>query len=197
MITAAPIEMSMIFRCLTRKLSIFLAILVSFIGVLMLSGARAGPVTLVRRLGTADALYGLASGSLFAVSGICYREASLSLELPDAPLLAALLTLSVTISLQMSMCVVGLGWTDRGALRKLVRHWRMGAGIGAIAIAASIGWFLALTLQAAALVRALGQVEMLFSVLTSVLFFRERLHSRQLIGIGLLVAGLIWLLLGP
>ena len=48
----------------------------------------------------------------------------------------------------------------------------------------------------AAVVRAVGQVELLFAILTSVFFFGERLGAREIIGITLLVAGILLLIVG-
>ena len=50
----------------------------------------------------------------------------------------------------------------------------------------SLGWFTAFTLQNAAYVRALGQVELVFSVLAAWLVFRERSSGRELAGIALI-----------
>ena len=51
-----------------------------------------------------------------------------------------------------------------------------------------------MTLTSAGLVRALGQVELLFTFAASIWFFRERVTARQVIGAVLIVGG-IWLLL--
>jgi drug/metabolite transporter (DMT)-like permease len=59
---------------------------------------------------------------------------------------------------------------------------------------ASACWFTAMTIQNAAYVRALGQVELLFTFAAGYLFFRERFNALELIGIGLVASG-IWLLL--
>ena len=66
--------------------------------------------------------------------------------------------------------------------------------VGLIGGAASACWFTAMTLVNAGLVRALGQVELLFTFAASVWFFRERITLRQIIGAALIVVG-IWLLL--
>jgi drug/metabolite transporter (DMT)-like permease len=51
-----------------------------------------------------------------------------------------------------------------------------------------------MTLVNAALVRALGQVELLFSFAISIWFFRERVQGAEIAGAVLVVLG-IWLLL--
>ena len=61
---------------------------------------------------------------------------------------------------------------------------------------ASVGWFTAMTIQNAAYVRALGQIELVFTFAASHLFFGERSNRLELIGIALVVGGLLILLLG-
>ena len=55
----------------------------------------------------------------------------------------------------------------------------------------SLGWFTAFALQNAAYVRSVGQVELIFSVLVSTLFFREKPTLREVMGIGLLAVSII------
>jgi drug/metabolite transporter (DMT)-like permease len=60
---------------------------------------------------------------------------------------------------------------------------------------ASAAWFTAMTLQNAALVRAVGQVELIFAFVTSVWLFRERVTMREIAGASLIVVGIYLLLL--
>ena len=60
---------------------------------------------------------------------------------------------------------------------------------------ASIGWFTALTLQNATYVRALGQIELIFTFLVTVLVFREKVSPAEIGGIGLIAVGILVLLL--
>ena len=59
-----------------------------------------------------------------------------------------------------------------------------------------MGWFAAFSLQNAAFVRALGQVEIVFTLMASALFFRERLSGREGAGIALVVLSVLVLILG-
>jgi drug/metabolite transporter (DMT)-like permease len=59
----------------------------------------------------------------------------------------------------------------------------------------SLGWFSAMTLQNAAHVRALGQVELVFTILVSRYGFRERPTKQELGGIALIAGGVVMLLL--
>jgi uncharacterized membrane protein len=59
----------------------------------------------------------------------------------------------------------------------------------------SLGWFTAFALTNAAYVRALGQIELVFSYLSAVFFFRERVTRIEVIGIGMLILGIVVLVL--
>ena len=61
---------------------------------------------------------------------------------------------------------------------------------------ASIAWFTAFTLQNAAYVRALGQIELLFTFFISVVVFREKTTRIEIFGILLVAAAILLLLLG-
>ena len=52
-----------------------------------------------------------------------------------------------------------------------------------------------MTIQNAALVRALGQIELVFTIGASVLIFREKILRLELFGIALVIAGIIVLVL--
>lgn len=55
---------------------------------------------------------------------------------------------------------------------------------------------MAFTLQNVAYVRALGQVELVFSLLMSTLVFRERSRRAELAGIALMIVGIVIMMLG-
>ncbi len=54
---------------------------------------------------------------------------------------------------------------------------------------------MAMTLQQAAVVKALAQVEMLFAFASSALFFRETINRLEVLGCLLIVAGIVVLVL--
>jgi drug/metabolite transporter (DMT)-like permease len=80
-------------------------------------------------------------------------------------------------------------------LREVLASWRIAMWVGASGAVASIGWFTAMTIQNAALVRALGQVELVFTIIASVVVFREKIARMEMIGIVLVVGGILILLL--
>jgi uncharacterized membrane protein len=52
-----------------------------------------------------------------------------------------------------------------------------------------------MTMQNVAYVRAVGQVELIFTFLTAILVFRERIRRTELLGTALIIAGILFLLL--
>jgi drug/metabolite transporter (DMT)-like permease len=174
-----------------------LGIAVSLAGVLAISlkRQRAGWGELLTGWTQPAALLGIASGAGFALSAVCYRAASLSLE-PVGPVVQAATTLAWVLGLQTLAMGGWLAWCRRDQLRAVLRTWRVSAWVGAVGMAASVGWFTAMTLENAAHVRALGQIELVFTLLASWLVFRERSTWVELLGILAVVAGILILLLG-
>lgn len=136
---------------------------------------------------------GLLAGSGLAVAAVGFRGAALALPEGSA-LLRASLTLAVALTLQTLLMGLFLRLSEPGELTRVVASWRQGIWVGVCGAMASLGWFTAMTLQTAALVRALGQVELLFALLASGWVFRERIRPRELAGIAALVFGIYLLL---
>ena len=138
--------------------------------------------------------YGLASGVLFAVSGVCYRAASL--ELGDAaPLLRAGVTLAAVTTMQMVAMAAWLTWREPGEIGRVWAARRRAGFVGLTSMGGSFCWFTAFTLQTAAYVKALGQVELILSLMASVLVFRETVSRRELLGMTVLAASILGLVL--
>jgi len=176
------------------------AILVSILGVMLISVARTAftPASLLTSVGSPTALIGLASGFFFGISAIAYRTASLSLA-PSLPASDALVqagyTLCVVITIQTLSMLLWMLWRDRAELARVRSAWKVSALVGFVGATASFGWFTAMTLQQVAVVKALAQVEMLFTFASSVLFFKERINRLEIAGCVLIVLGVLLLVL--
>jgi drug/metabolite transporter (DMT)-like permease len=59
----------------------------------------------------------------------------------------------------------------------------------------SLCWFIAFTLQNAAYVKALGQVELILSIAASTLFFQEKITAREWGGMAVLAGSIVTLVL--
>jgi drug/metabolite transporter (DMT)-like permease len=175
----------------------WLGIAVSVGGTLYLS--LAGRVTSVREVLAAtvqpSALYGLGAGFAFALCAIAIRAATQEIEGPDATL-RALQTLVVINMLQTLMQGSWLAATERQSIPMLFRTWRSSAQVGALSACGSACWFTGFAHAPVALVRAVGQVEILFTLLFSRFFLKERMKRTDVAGALVVVAGVVLVLLG-
>ncbi|MHA1600721.1 MAG: EamA family transporter [Alphaproteobacteria bacterium] len=173
-----------------------MGIVVSLAGVMTISLAksetRLGAV--LGALTSRSAMIGIASGSFFGISAVSYRAASLSLDGPGF-LMQAAFTLACVTVLQTIVMAIYMRWREPGQIGRTLASWRTSIWVGASGVAASACWFTAMTIQNAAYVRALGQIELLFTLAAAHFFFRERATRLETIGIVLTVAGILWLLL--
>ena len=172
----------------------FAAIGLGLVGVLLLSAPPELRTFGWRDMMNRSAGLGLASGLLFAVSGVSYRGASLSLALDD-PFARAGLTLAAVTAMQTVAMMLWLRWREPGQVRAVWDARRVAVWVGLMSMAGSFCWFTAFTLQNAAYVNAVGQVELIFSALASVVIFREAVSRREWIGMGVLMASILTLVL--
>ena len=172
------------------------AIAISVFGVMLISVAHMELTwrNLVASIFARNAVIGLASGTLFGIAAVAYRAASLSLDGPNFMMQAAV-TLAVTILLQTLVMGAWMLWKDRAEIGRIARAWKVSAFTGFVGATASFGWFMAMTLQQSAVVKALAQVEMLFTFAASVFFFKERINRIETAGCMLIVAGILVLVL--
>ena len=172
------------------------AIAISVFGVMLISVAHM-PMNwrnLVASVFARNALIGLASGTLFGIAAVGYRAASLSLGGPNFVMQAAT-TLVWTIAIQTAVMACWMAWKDRAEFGRIAGAWKVSLFTGFVGATASFGWFMAMTLQQAAIVKALAQVEMLFTFAASVFFFREKINRLEVAGCMLIVAGIVVLVL--
>lgn len=172
----------------------FAAIFVGLIGVLLLSDSPGGEGVWIRRIANRAAGLGLVSGVFFAISGVCYRGASLGIASAD-PLLRAGVTLSAVTMMQMLGMALWLWWREVGQISAVWRARSVAGWIGLTSMAGSMCWFTAFTLQTTAYVNAVGQIELIFSLLASSLFFRESISRREIAGIAVLGVSILMLIL--
>ncbi|WP_170446353.1 DMT family transporter [Ruegeria arenilitoris] len=163
----------------------FGAILLGLLAVLLLSKTPGGSGAWWRHLTNRASQLGLGSGVLFAFSAVSYRGASLQLGDGEA-WFRALVTLAVVVSIQFLSMALWLVWRDRAELRAVWDTRRTGIFVGLTSLGGSFCWFWAFSLQNAAYVKALGQVELIFSLMASVLVFRETVTRREIAGMVLL-----------
>ena len=162
------------------------------VGVLVLSLAGIG---LTRRDLQPAALCGLGSGMIFAFTTIFIKSANIALGGPDV-IHQALFTLVVTNILQTLMQGSYLLIREPDQLKKAFTTWRHSAWVGTLSACGSACWFSAFAMAPVALVRSIGQVEMVFTVLFSRFYLKERMKNGDIAGLVLIVGGVVLVLLG-
>lgn len=175
----------------------WLGVAVGVAGVLHLSVAGRGtrPAELLEGITQPAALCGIGAGFCFSLTGVLIRAATL--EMPSGDLIhTALLLLVVTNTLQTLMQGGWLAWREPASVRAVFATWRSSAQVGALSALGSACWFSAFALAPVALVRAVGQVEILFTLAASRFFLREKAKPAEMGAALVVVAGVVLVLLG-
>ena len=138
-------------------------------------------------------LLGLVSASVFAMSAIGFRKAILLVDAPNF-MIKASATLAVGLAMQVAAMTGYLLIFDRPTLMALFKAWRPSVKAGFMGAFASQMWFAAFAVQSAAMVRTLALIEIVFAQLISRNLFKQSLASREALGIGLIIVGVVILL---
>ncbi|MEM7742198.1 MAG: DMT family transporter [Pseudomonadota bacterium] len=173
------------------------AIAVGAVGtvILAMTESRLSPGALLRGMAEKATWIGLLCAALLGASVVFFRGAALSLE--GAPvILAAAYTLAVALVIQTAGMGLWFVIYDRAELLRVVREWRRAAPVGIAGLIGSICWFTAFTLENAAYVRAVGQIELVFTFAASVFFFGEQVRRSEVLGILLIVVAILMIVLG-
>ena len=165
------------------------------VGVLTLSLAGRGlrPAALLRATVQPAALCGLGAGLGFAVSGNAIKAATGALQGVE-PLLAALFALVVTNVLQTVGQGGWMAWREPAGLRAAFREWRRAVWVGVLSASGSACWFMGFALAPVALVRTVGQVEMVFTLMFSRFYLRETPRRADVVGLVLIGGGVVMVL---
>lgn len=185
----------------TISWSAITAIFITIIGVIVISLAKSklGFAGLLSAFGSKSAQFGLLAGSIFGISATSYRGASLSLEqgLTDPNfLMQAGVTLLATITLQSISLFLWMLYYDPSEITRVRKAWKWGLLAGFTGACASFGWFIGFTLVSAAIIKAVAQVEMLFTYTSSIFIFKEKVSRAEVFGCALIVLGILILVFG-
>jgi len=85
---------------------------------------------------------------------------------------------------------------EPATLPKIVRTWRTSAMVGLLAALGSACWFTGFATAPVALVRVVGQVEVIFTLAFAALYLKERTRPHEAVGLLLVAAGVVLALAG-
>ena len=182
--------LEIIILSVTFSTSILLGIILGVISVLLLSYAKKADSILktikllINSTLSVGTLVGLLSGLLLAGSVVAFRMSIISVE---GPLLDKSIFISfIAIVFQTILVGLYLVINKRDQFLAVIKYWKPSLPAGLSGTGAAFGWFVAFGLTTAAEVRAVGQIELIFSILISVIFFKEKIKITELTGIILL-----------
>src|SRR5262245_18599888 len=167
-----------------------IAILVATVGVFLIAVKRGEKWT---QAALRPALYGVASGGLYAIAAVGFRGGILALDSGEY-FVRATTTLVWSLGIQSVLLGAWMAVFMRPALILSMKLWRQSLFAGFMGAFASQFWFLGFCLTTAANVRTLGLVEVLFAQAVSHRLFAQRATARELLGMALVVAGVALLL---
>jgi drug/metabolite transporter (DMT)-like permease len=162
-----------------------IAILIATIGVIITALRPGGEKGLVELRPT---VLGLAAAATFALSAVGFRGAIITVE-GVSFVTAASFTLVLGLLLQTLVLTIYLLARAPKILKGILILWKPSMFAGFVGAFASQFWFLAFALTAAANVRTLALVEVLFAQAVSYHQFKQPVSARELFGIVLIVAG--------
>lgn len=171
----------------------FSAMVLGVIGVLMLSDPpKVEGQGIMGLLASRAVVLGLTSGIFFGVSAVSYRGATLAVE--AEPAIRALVALSFVLVVQVGALGAWLALRESGEITRVVRAWPRAIWIGLTSLGGSFCWFNAFTLENAGYAFAVGQLEVIFSLVASVYFFHETVTRKEIAGITLIFLSVVALI---
>ncbi len=167
-------------------------IIISTLGVIILSIKDLK--LFLQNIFSKTTLIGLISGLFLALSIVYFRSAALSLENFNSNFEKVITTLLFGLLIPTIILTIYLLLFEKNEFIKLYNDKYDCMLIGVGGFFASLSWFYAFTLIQASFVRAVGQIELLFSYFSSRYFFKEKVRVTEIIGIIIFVFGVTILL---
>jgi len=168
-------------------------IVISTIGVLVFSTKNKDMI--IKNLSSKSTLVGLACGFLLASSVTFYRAATLSLVNFNSKFEMALSTLFIGVLIQSFILTIYLLYFEKSEFKKMYQNKFQCIAAGFCGFVTTLSWFYAFALVQAAIVRAVGQIELLFSYIASRYYFKEKIKFIEIIGIIIFAIGVVVILL--
>ena len=149
----------------------------------------------VKNLFSKTTLIGLITGLFLGLSVVYFRAAALSLENFSSNFAKALSTLFFGLLIQTTIMTIYLLIFEKSEFKKLYNN-KFECGLAGLSgFLATLSWFYAFTLIQSSFVRAVGQIEILFSFFSSKYLFKEKLSKIELFGILIFILGVSLMLL--
>ena len=173
---------------------VLLAIIIGFIGMLLMSKQKLIGNVGHSRLFLQQVILGVSCGIFLGLSSVLFKVALDSVAIDiiyKKVIVLSFLALAIQSVIFGAYIVIA---DEKKKLDKLFNIWKKGLPVGFFGCSATFCWFYAFSLVDATLVRAVGQIEIVFSVLMSYIFYKERITGFELIGMSLITISILALL---
>jgi drug/metabolite transporter (DMT)-like permease len=180
---------------LKDKLNLFgiIGIIVATIGVIVITIKDVK--LFFRNFFSKVTLIGLTTGLILGLSVVYFRAAALSLENFSSNFDKAITTLFFGLFIQTAVVTTYLLIFEKSEFKKFYQNKVEICLTGLAGFLATLSWFFAFTLIQASFVRAVGQIEILFSYMSSKYLFKEKITFIEIMGIIIFISGATLLLL--
>jgi len=168
-------------------------IIISTLGVILLSVKDLR--LFLNNLFSKTTIVGLISGLFLGLSVVYFRAAILTLDNIESNFGKAISALFIGLFIQTLILTLYLIFFEKSEFKKLYNDKYECILTGIAGLLASLSWFYAFTLIQSSFVRAVGQIELLFSYFSSRYMFKEKIRVTEIIGIIIFVIGVTILLL--
>ena len=129
------------------------------------------------------------------MSVVYFRAAALSLENFSSNFDKAITTLFFGLFIQTAVVTTYLLTFEKSKFKKFYQNKVEICLTGLAGFLATLSWFFAFTLIQASFVRAVGQIEILFSYMSSKYLFKEKITFIEIMGIIIFISGATLLLI--
>ncbi len=169
-------------------------IFLAFIGIVFLFSDSIKLLSLKNKNQLKCSIYGLICGICFATSSVLFRHANITLISIDSTILRGINTLFISITLQTIIMIIYLIATNK---KFILQHKKStlikSTAVGFFGISASCCWFIAFGIANAAYVKTVGQIEILFSIIITVIIFKEKIKINEIIAISITIISILGL----
>lgn len=166
------------------------AIGVSGVLLLALSGKGLGAAGLWEALRQPAALCGLGAGTMFALTAVGIKFATEQIS-SSGVIGSALTCLTTILSIQTALHLSWMVMLDRRNLSPVWRSYRTSGQVGLLSALGSACWCIGFASAPAAIVRIIGQVEVLFTIGFARFYLRDPVKWQDVAGLSLVALGVI------
>ncbi len=135
--------------------------------------------------------FGLIAGAGFALASVGIRGASSGLT--GASFDRSIVTVAAMLVLQTVVQGIVLARSSTSSVRRVAGAWRAALPVALLSLGGSAAWAWAMTLENAAKVRTLGQLEIVLAFAIGVIVHRERHRLGEYVASAVAVAGIVLL----